>query len=123
MTIDRIKLSKEVNVFGEHYWVGMEASLLPDEDELVGLHELKKRIEKFGEIDYAHTGTQVKIVEPVITASEAIETMSMSDQISSCTDINVLVTYDFILKKDKNYKTDSALRKLYDQKFKELSQK
>lgn len=121
MEIDRIKLSKEVNVFGDHYWVGMEGILLPNEDALAGLHELKKQIEKFSEIDYEHTGTKVKIIEPVIPASESIEVPSMADQINSCTDINVLVTYEFILKNHKDYKTDVVLRKLYAKKLKELS--
>lgn len=63
MNIDRIKLSEEVSVFGRHYWVGLEAELLPGEDELFCLNELKKRIENFNSIDYSQRGTIVRAID------------------------------------------------------------
>jgi hypothetical protein len=67
----------------------------------------------------------IKVVEPVkeITVEETLETLSIAEQISSCTDYNILTTYDFILKNHKEYKLNESLRELYNQKLRELSKK
>jgi len=47
MKIDRIKLSREVNAFGLHYWVGLEAEISENEDAVEGLKKLDGKIELF----------------------------------------------------------------------------
>lgn len=45
MTIHTIKVSEEVNDFDKHYWVGMEASVTPEEDAVEQTKELRKKLE------------------------------------------------------------------------------
>lgn len=47
MEIDRVKLSKEVNICGMHYWVGLEGVLIGDEDPVEALKILDGKIEVF----------------------------------------------------------------------------
>lgn len=58
--------------------------------------------------------------EDGITFKEHQETISIADQISSCTDRKTLLTYDFVLKNHSEYKLNTSLRELYNQKLKEL---
>lgn len=45
MIIHTIKVSEEVNDFDKHYWVGMEASVTPEEDAVEQTKELRKKLE------------------------------------------------------------------------------
>lgn len=47
MQIDRIKISKEVNISGMHYWIGLEASILEHENEIEALIKLDGKIDQF----------------------------------------------------------------------------
>lgn len=47
MTIDRIKISQEVNFMGMPTWIGMEAALLPEDNEKEGLRKLQKSITEY----------------------------------------------------------------------------
>jgi len=47
MQIDRIKISQEINFNGMPTWIGIEAALLPDEDEKDGLRKIQKIITEY----------------------------------------------------------------------------
>lgn len=46
-TIDRIKISQEINFNGMPTWIGIEGTLLPGEDEKDGLRQIQKSITEY----------------------------------------------------------------------------
>ena len=47
MQVYTVKISREVNAFGLHYWVGLEASISEHENEVEALKILDGKIEQF----------------------------------------------------------------------------
>lgn len=47
MIITTIKISQEINFNGMPTWIGIEASILPDEDEKEGLRKIQKVITEY----------------------------------------------------------------------------
>ena len=68
MVIHTIKVSEEVNDFDKHYWVGMEASITPEEDAVEQTKELRKKLEMV----YSSDIKVEKIEKPSITPEETI---------------------------------------------------
>lgn len=46
MIIHTIKVSEEIHDFDKHYWVGMEASISPEENAVEQTIELRKKLEQ-----------------------------------------------------------------------------
>ena len=46
MVVTLIKVSEEIHDFEKHYWVGMEASITPEEDAVEQTKVLRKKLEQ-----------------------------------------------------------------------------
>ena len=46
MIVHTIKVSEEVTDFDKHYWIGMEASVTPEENAVEQTKELRKMLEQ-----------------------------------------------------------------------------
>lgn len=57
MIIHTIKVSEEIHDFDKHYWVGMEASISPEENAVEQTIELRKKLEQ------VYTSDAQKIIE------------------------------------------------------------
>ena len=68
MIVHTIKVSEEVHDFEDHYWVGMEASITPEEDAVEQTKELRKKLEMV----YSSDIKVEKIEKPNITPEETI---------------------------------------------------
>lgn len=66
MIIHTIKVSEEVNDFDKHYWVGMEASITPEEDAVEQTKELRKKLEMV----YSSDIKVEKIEKPIVPPEE-----------------------------------------------------
>lgn len=68
MIIHTIKVSEEVHDFDKHYWVGMEASISPEENAVEQTKELRKKLEMV----YSSDAKPVKkeIEKPELTPEE-----------------------------------------------------
>lgn len=78
MQIDRIKISQEINFNGMPTWIGMEASLLPGDDEKDGLRIIQKSITDYdneAKKEYSQNNRQLKEVskEAITAADKEIE--------------------------------------------------
>lgn len=95
MTIDRIKISQEINFNGLPTWIGIEASLLPDEDEKKGLRKLQKSITDY-QTEEAKAYGQSKWAK---TESEPVK--SVIEQMESCTTYADIQSFRFTVKNDE----------------------
>ncbi|MES2382816.1 MAG: hypothetical protein V4538_17345 [Bacteroidota bacterium] len=101
MNIDRIKISQEINFNGMPTWIGLEASILPDENEKDSLRQLQKVITEYQtEEQQAYSKSKwAKKDEPEIKLSKEERQKA---EISGCTDKTVLESYRLIVKKYPN---------------------
>lgn len=82
MIITTIKLSQEINFNGMPTWIGLEATLLPDENEKDCLRILQKSITEyhqeesvvFGKSTWSKHGTEksVQIGKPIMSEEEVL---------------------------------------------------
>ena len=113
-TIDRVKISQEINFNGLPTWIGLEGILLEGEDEKTALRQLQKVITDYhNEEAKAYSQSRwVKKDDEVQFDKE--ETKPLIEQISSCTELKVLESYRLIAK------VNPEAQKAYDNKLKEL---
>lgn len=108
MNIDRIKISQEVNFLGMPTWIGMEASLLPDENEKDGLKALQKSITDYLQEENKPPKSKWKdepeFNKPVI------------EQMESCTTYADIQSFRFTVKNEEE-------KAVYERKLTELSPK
>lgn len=81
-TIDRIKISQEINFNGMPTWIGIEAALLPGEDEKDGLRQIQKVITEYHQEEqkaYGQSNWGRKSVEQPL--------VSMIEQMDACTEL------------------------------------
>lgn len=90
MTIDRIKISQEINFNGMPTWIGIEATILPGEDEKEGLRQIQKVISEYQD-EEQKAYTQSKWGKGEVKPSD--EVITALDEINNCTDLEVLKTY------------------------------
>jgi hypothetical protein len=68
MIVHTIKVSQEINDFDLHYWVGMEASITPEEDEIAETKKLRKKIEMVYSSDIKVEKKEIE--KPTLTPEE-----------------------------------------------------
>lgn len=113
--IDRIKISQEINFNGMPTWIGIEASLLPDEDEKDGLRTLQKSITDYQQQEEkAYRESKWKNVsEPAYTDKP---TLTLTEELEACTTFADIQSFRFTVKND-------AEKAVYERKLNELSPK
>jgi hypothetical protein len=80
-TIQTVKISQEVNFMGMATWIGLEGTLLPEENEKDGLRALQKSITEYlQEEEKAYKGKWKKPDNPVIeqTLNEEFDSIKES---------------------------------------------
>lgn len=79
--IDRIKISQEINFNGMPTWIGIEGTLLPDEDTIEGLRTIQKKISEYQQEEEKAFGKRRwgKPDQP---------TASMIEQMKACTELD-----------------------------------
>lgn len=112
MTITTIKISQEVNFMGMPTWIGMEATILPDENEKDGLRQLQKSITEYLQEEKKTFKGKWKKPDDAQVINEP--SIPLIDQIESCTQIKVLESYRLIAK------TSPVSQQAYDNKLKQL---
>lgn len=110
MTIDRIKISQEINFNGLPTWIGIEASLLPDEDEKEGLRKLQKSITDY-QTEEAKAYGQSKWAK-----TEHLPIKSLTEEMESCTTYADIQSFRFTVKNDDE-------KAVYEKKLTELTPK
>lgn len=117
MVIDRIKISQEINFMGMPTWIGIEGTLVPDEDVLEGLRTIQKKITDYQQEEQKAYGQSkwAKINDEVENKGDAVE--SIVKTITACSDITVLKTFD------KLAKSNTKFQEAYDNTMKLLTNK
>ncbi len=82
--IDRIKISQEINYNGMPTWIGIEAALLPGEDEKEGLRQIQKVITEYQTEEQKAFG-QSKWGKPETKPSDEIQ--AVLDGIDACIEV------------------------------------
>lgn len=111
MTIDRIKISQEINFNGLPTWIGMEASLLPDEDEKDGLRKLQKSI-----TDYQQEEAKAYGQSNWVKKNTNTPTFSLIEELEACNTYADIQSFRFTVKNDDE-------KTVYERKLNELSLK
>lgn len=101
MTIDRIKISQEINFNGMPTWIGIEGTLLPDEDTIEGLRTIQKKISEYqDEEQKAYTQSKWGKQEKPTSKQEMIN--KVKEDIAKCTTLskedNGLLSFEAIVK-------------------------
>ena len=114
--IDRIKISQEINFNGMPTWIGLEATLLADENEKDGLRQLQKVISEYqDEEQKAFNGSRWG------RKSAEVPAVSMIEQMDACTELtkdpdNGLLSFELTIKSPEE-------KLFYDAKVIELTNK
>lgn len=113
MTIDRIKISQEINFNGLPTWVGIEASLSPDENEIEGLRKLQKSITDYQtEEAKAYGQSKWAKAEPEYDGPAK----SLTEEMEACTTYADIQSFRFTVKNEDE-------KAVYERKLTELSPK
>lgn len=81
MVVHTIKVSEEVTDFDKHYWIGMEASVTPEENAVEQTKELRKMLEQV----YASNTKKVITKEPEKPSMTKEETASWNKLVKMLT--------------------------------------
>ena len=81
MVVHTIKVSEEVTDFDKHYWIGMEASVTPEENAVEQTKELRKMLEQV----YASNTKKVITKEPEKPSMTKEETNSRNKLVKMLT--------------------------------------
>jgi hypothetical protein len=108
---DRIKISAEFHVFGNGFWIGMEAPVADNEDPIEEVKKTKALITA----SFQSMHPEVQLSLPVQYVDERSSNGDIVSEIESCKELKVLESYKFIVKKNKDW------QKAYDKKRKELT--
>jgi len=95
MQIDRIKISQEINFNGMPTWIGIEAALLPDEDEKDGLRAIQKIITEYHQEEtkaYSQSNWAKKDTSKPI--------LSLIEELEACTTYADIQSFRFTVKND-----------------------
>jgi hypothetical protein len=91
MQIDRIKISQEINFNGMPTWIGIEAALLPGEDEKDGLRQIQKIITEYQQEEQKTYGKSnwAKQEQPKV---------SLMDELANCTTEEEILSFRLTIK-------------------------
>lgn len=114
MTIDRIKISQEINFNGMPTWIGMEASILPDEDEKDCLRKLQKSITEYdNEAKKEYSKSKWAKSEPEYNDKPV---QSMIEEMETCATFAEIQSFRFTVK-------NADEQAVYERKIIELTSK
>ncbi len=113
MTIDRIKISQEINFNGMPTWIGMEGLLDPDEDPKEGLRKIQKEITQYQQEEQKtySKSSWARPEQPVISMIEQIDACTVLDK-----DAGGLLSFELTFKTPEE-------KLFYDAKLIELTKK
>jgi len=94
MTITTIKLSQEINFNGMPTWIGLEAALLPGENEKDGLRSLQKSITDYVKEEQEKLPKSTWMPKAKAEVSDANK--ETIDAINNCNTMEELNTYKFV---------------------------
>lgn len=114
MTIDRIKISQEINFNSMPTWIGLEASLLPDEDPKENLRKLQKVITEYQD-EEQKAYTQSKWGKEAKPDTKLTKEELQKKYLTDCTTVAELETFA------KLVKSNAHLQESYDEQLKKLT--
>lgn len=113
MQITTIKISQEINFNGMPTWIGLEAALLPGENEKDGLRSLQRSITEYQQEESAAFGKSRWASNPAGVYSPV---KSLTEEMEGCATYAEIQSYRLTVKTEEE-------KAVYERKLTELSPK